>query len=109
MTEPLAYRPDRFAKTIRLPDARKLWHWLQTPEVLTIMTTASYLRRPAVEPLSPLLSDRFPALMSRHTGRQMAGHMIRQVLESEGFHLDRSNVRIDRKTSLFRRGSSYTR
>ncbi|MEM7439461.1 MAG: hypothetical protein AAF393_07680 [Pseudomonadota bacterium] len=108
MTEiTLSYRPDRFGKTFRAFDGLALWHWLQQPENITIMTTASFLHRPAVEPLAPRLADRFPAVMHIHSVRQMIGHMVRQIMQEQGYHLDRSNVKIDRRDSLFRRGSTY--
>lgn len=108
MPTQLTYRPDRFSRLFARPDARKLWAWLQQPENLTIMKTASYLHRPALEPLSGPLGDRFPQLLSRHAARQMAGHMVRQILEAQGFHLDRTNVKFRRDDGPFRRASSYT-
>ena len=42
------------------------------------------------------------------TDGAVPGHVIRQILEAHGFHLDRANVKITRRNSLFRRGSTYT-
>ena len=101
----LTYRPDKFSRAFRHPAALPIWHWLQSEQSLVIMETASLLRRPAVEALAPRLSRRFPVLARSHTLRQMTGHMVRQIMEHHGYHLDRPNVRIVR--GLFRRGSTY--
>lgn len=104
----LAYRTDRFAKVFHEQQGSPLWTWLQQEENITIMATASYLHRPPVEALAPGLTQRFPRVMRSRSGRQMTGHMIRQIMESQGFHLDRSNVKISRPGNPFRRGSTYT-
>lgn len=108
MTHTLTYRPDRFSTLSRTPDAKRLWRWLQSKENLTIMATASFLHRPALEPLSPRLSHHFPDLMARHAARQMTGHMVRQIMEDAGFYLDRPNVKFRRKHGPFRRGCVYS-
>jgi len=71
------------------------------------MEVASYLRRPAVEALSPHLLARFGTLIRSNTMKQMIGHMVRQVLEGRGYRLDRNNVRIRRPDNIFFSGSAY--
>lgn len=107
MPHPLTYRPDRFTRLAQHPDAKALWAWLQTETAITIMATACRLRRPALEALGPHVAARFPELLARHSGRQMTGHMVRQVLEAHGFRLDRANVKINPPAGPFRRGSTY--
>lgn len=104
----LTYRADSFSDIARTPAARALWVWLQDAEPRLVMHTACTLRRPPVEALSPHLADRFPELGSGWKSRQMIGHMVRQVLEADGYHLDRANVRVRARGNLFRRGSTYT-
>lgn len=101
------YRPDHFAKTYKTQDGPSIWRWLHEPDVLQVMEVASYLRRPAVEALSPYLVAQFGAHMRSHTIKQMVGHMVRQVLEQRGYRLDRSNIRIRRPDNIFFSGSAY--
>lgn len=101
------YRPDKFAYTYFVNDGHQFWTWLHQDHVLLIMETASYLRRPAIEAISPLLEDAFPEFLKSVKVRQMIGHMVRQILEARGYHLDRANVRIKRSGNAFRYGSAY--
>ena len=89
-------------------DGEALWKWLQQSENITIMATASFLHRPAVEPLAPQLIAQFPEVLRIHSVRQMIGHMIRQIMQAQGYHLDRTNVKIVRPDCIFRRGATYT-
>ena len=105
----LTYRPDSFEKTFAYHNGAKIWEWLQSDQAVAQMETASYLRRPAVEPLSPQLKRLFEEQILSLKARQMIGHMVRQILEARGFHLSRANVRITRKGCAFRFGSAYAR
>ncbi|WP_069299596.1 hypothetical protein [Neptunicoccus sediminis] len=105
----LEYRPDKFIRTYEAYNGARYWAWLIQPHVLTIMETACYLRRPAVEAIAPLLEREFGADLQRVKLRQMIGHMVRQILEAEGYHLHRANVRINSRDNPFHFGSAYTR
>ncbi len=104
---PTPYRPDHFARLAATPLGQALWHWLHEPAHVQVMEVASYLRRPAVEALSPYLVADFGPNIGQNTTKQMIGHMIRQVLEHRGYHLDRNNVRIKRPGNVFFSGSAY--
>ena len=103
------YRPDKFDAIFTKFNGPAFWAWLHRTDVIAMMETASYLRRPAVEPLSPLLKEDFGHQVEPVKVRQMIGHMVRQVLETRGYHLDRSNVRITRPGNIFHFGSAYAR
>ena len=103
------YRPDKFATAFEHLDGAALWEWLHQDHVVLMMETASYLKRPAVEAISPVLEPAFPKVLTSVKLRQMIGHMVRQILESRGYHLDRSNVRIKHKGNLFHFGSAYAK
>lgn len=103
----MAYRPDRFAATYRQYDGERLWRWLNQPRQIEIMETASYLRRPAVEALSPHLQQAFGTLIGALVVRQMVGHMVRQIMESRGHAVDRANVRIATPGNMFHRGTAF--
>lgn len=103
------YRPDKFANTFDHLDGQSLWVWLHQDHIILIMETACFLRRPAIEALSPLLKKQCPKVVKSVKLRQMIGHMVRQILEYRGYHLDRSNVRIKQKGNLFHFGSAYVK
>lgn len=103
------YRPDKFAKTYEHFNGADLWDWLQQDHIILMMETASYLRRPAIEAISPHLKDTFPKVLRSVSLRQMVGHMVRQILEHRGYHLHRANVRIKHANNLFNFGSAYTK
>ncbi|MBD3664393.1 hypothetical protein [Sulfitobacter aestuariivivens] len=103
----LIYRPDKFEGAFRALDGASLWAYLQEEKTILRMETATYLGRPAIEPLSPDLLDRFGSRVAHHQKKQMIGHMTRQVLEARGFRLDRSGVRIKRPGNIFFSGSRY--
>ncbi|MCZ4254486.1 hypothetical protein O4H53_02970 [Sulfitobacter sp. G21635-S1] len=103
----LTYRPDKFERAFHLQDGAALWDFLRQPENRLRMETATYLGRPAIEPLSPALVQAFGNQVRDHQIRQMIGHMVRQIMEEGGYRLDRSGVRIRRKNNIFFSGSRY--
>ena len=106
-TPPLRYRPDKFEKAFHTQRGGDLWHFLLEKDTLLRMETATYLGRPAIEPLSPLLLARFGGDVARNQTKRMIGHMTRQIMEARGFVLDRSGVVIKRRGNIFFSGSRY--
>ena len=101
------YRPDKFEKAFANLQGAALWDFLHRPETVAALQTAVVLRRPGVEAIAPSLLTKFPHQTRKLKFRQMVGHMIRQVMEENGFTLGRANVRISRRSILFRYGSVY--
>jgi hypothetical protein len=101
------YRPARFASTFEAGSGREIWDFLNEPANVVRMETATYLSRPAAEPLSPYLYGRFGDGIREDRIKQMTGHMIRQVLESKGYRVDRNNVRISREGNIFTSATRY--
>ena len=88
------YRPDRFTATHARENGDALWSFLNRGDIIVRMETASYLARPAVEPLAPLLLREFGGEVAQRRIKQMIGHMARQIMEGQGYNVDRSGVRI---------------
>ena len=101
------YRPDKFEQLYRRENGTALWNFLLEHDNLVRMEAATYLGRPAVEPLSPFLLQRFGGEVTRAGIKRMIGHMIRQIMESRGFALDRSGVTIKRAGNIFYCASRY--
>ena len=103
----LRYEPGRFVGTYESSNGAAVWRFLNQADNIIRMETASYLGRPAAEPLSPGLVVRFGAVIGEDRMKQMVGHMIRQILESRGYKLYRSNVRITRGDNIFSSATRY--
>jgi hypothetical protein len=101
------YRPDKFASTYNTEGGLAIWAFLNRDVNITRMETASYLARPAIEPLAPYLLKAFGTRITHRRIKQMMGHMVRQIMESHGYHLKQSNVRITRKGNFFASASRY--
>ena len=104
---PLRYRPDKFERTFYAHNGGVLWDFLLEKETILRMETATYLGRPALEPLSPILLARFGGDVAQNHIKRMIGHMTRQIMEARGFKLDRSGVLIRRPGNIFFSASRY--
>lgn len=102
------YRPDKFNSLYFTENGQNLWKLLNNSENIIRMETATYLSKPAVEPLSPILSANFGVWASEDRSKQMTGHMVRQIMEARGYFMDRSNVRITSMDNIFVSGTRYT-
>ncbi len=103
------YRPDKFAMTFKDEGGQAIWNFLNERENVLRMETASYLGRPAIEALSPMLLQRFGPSIKRVRLKQMIGHMVRQIMEARSYRLDRSTVKITRIGNMFASGSRYVK
>jgi len=72
------------------------------------MEAASFLNRPAVEPLASDLLEEFSSEILQDTYKQMIGHMVRQVMALHGYLLIRRDVRIFGNV-VFSTGACYYR
>ena len=106
----LDYNPKNFSDLYDTERGREIWHFMRRPDNVVRMETASFLRRPAVEALSPGLLEEFGPEMGEDRFKQMIGHMARQVMEAIGYGIEqpRRSVRITRD-NLFSSGARYRR
>jgi hypothetical protein len=72
------------------------------------MEAASFLKRPAVEPLASDLLKEFSSEILQDPYKQMIGHMVRQIMEANGHILVRRDVRIFGNV-VFSTGACYGR
>jgi len=104
----VVYEPGSFLDLADTATGRRLWRFLTSPETIVRMETASELGRPAIEPLALRLIESFGQDIKGTRWKQVVGHMVRQIMEHRGFHLDAQGVRI-RGGALFMSGSRYLR
>ncbi len=84
----------------------ELWNFLNEPNNILVMKTATKLSRPALEPLQEDLLNTFGNDVRADRIKQMIGRMARQVMENNGCQLDRNNVKISNNI-LFSSASRY--
>ena len=104
----MQYEPDRYRTTFESNHGDELFAFMTEPENLIRMETATYLSRPAIEPLSPFLVQRFGAKIAVDRMKQMMGHMVRQIMEQRGYRLEQGNVKITSPGNIFSRASRYS-
>jgi hypothetical protein len=102
----IKYDPQQFRNIYETEYGRAIWEFLLQPDNIIRMETATYLARPAVEPLAPGLLAEFGEDVAEDRVKQYVGHAVRQIMEFCGYHLDQQSVRISRD-SLFTRASRY--
>lgn len=90
-----------------MPTRQDLWDFINEPDNIVRMETATYLNRPAVEPLSPNLLRRFGQAVRDRQIKQLIGRLVRKVLEPRGYRIDRQNVKIIRNNNIFKSGTRY--
>ena len=101
------FDPGNF-KTIYESDfGQELWAYMSRADSLIRMETASFLERPAVEPLSPGLLQLFGEKVREDRIRQLLGRMARQLLENRGYQIDQQSVRIPAEHNVFSSGTRY--
>lgn len=104
---PDAFDAGTFRELANSPLGQGLWAFLNERDNLIRMETATYLERPAVEPLSSGLLQRFGDEARPDRVKQMIGRMVRQILEPRGYRIDRQNVRIPAPANMFASGTRY--
>ena len=103
------YNPERFNTTYEARNGPEIFAFLNRNENHIRMETATYLSRPALEPLSSFLLERFGDWIREDRIKQMIGHMVRQIMEQRGYRIDRSNVPITRDGNMFSRATRYVK
>lgn len=101
------YVPDKFAKDYATPEGQKLWALLNEPANVARMETASDLGQPALKPLEDILLAKIGAPITEDRMKQMAGHMVRQIMEEHGFEHDVDGIKL--ASAPFYKASRYRR
>ena len=105
------YDPGNFKSLAETPLGKKLWPFLNRPDIVTRMDTATDLGNPAVagieEALLAEFGDEFGEEVLDDRVKQMIGHMVRQVMEAEGYEIEKQNVTI--ASAVFSKGTRYRR
>lgn len=96
-------------------EAESLWDFLCSPESQIRMETATFLRKPALEPLSPHLREHFEIFRVESADKatfdqykQLAGSMTKQIMAVLGYEHEKSSVTVLRG-DVFKTASRYKR
>jgi hypothetical protein len=102
------YNPGSFGD-LASTEGQRLWSFLNERDNIVRMETATFLGRPAVEPLDPGLRAAFGGNQIRDNKRfkQFVGHLARQVMERLGYVIDRQHVRIFDNDNVFTSATRY--
>lgn len=104
----IEYKAGHFSDIASVSLGLELWAFLNTPESKIRMEVATFLGRPAVEALAPSLLEAFGDEVRGDRVKQMIGSMVRQVIESDGYNIDRQSVLIpEGRRVLFTSGTRY--
>ena len=103
----LTYSPDKFAKEYATPEGHKLWGVLTDPANIARMETASDLGQPALKPLEDILLHEIGEAITDDRMKQMAGHMVRQIMDANGFDHDVDGIKL--ASAPFYKASRYRR
>ena|ERR1700730_9375704 len=104
----MKYNAINFSDVFGKPIGPKLWGFLTRHDSLVMMKTAVKLGRAPVEGIDDALLDEFGDAVREHRTKQMIGHMVRQIMEAEGYQLHSQNAAV-RSGTLFVKASRYKR
>jgi hypothetical protein len=103
----IQYNPGSFSDVFNTEMGQRLWAYLNQQDNILRMETATFLERPAAEPLSPGLLATFGDAVRQDRIKQCIGNMIRQIIEPRGYQIDRQNVRIPADHNMFSSATRY--
>jgi hypothetical protein len=101
------YNPGSFSDVFNADIGPRLWAYLNEHDAVQLMDCATYLGKPAAQPLSPGLLATFGETVRQDRIKQCIGHMIRQIVEPRGYQIDRQNVRIGDPDNMFTTATRY--
>ncbi|RTL94238.1 hypothetical protein ABWH97_08995 [Nitratireductor sp. ac15] len=102
-----AYTPEKFSSLYESRLGQRIWEFLTQPENVARLETASGLSKPAVEGIEEQLLEEFREEILVDRVKQMVGHMVRQLMEQQGWVLDQSDVKV--QSVPFSKAARYRR
>jgi hypothetical protein len=102
-----AFDDAQFRTDYAKPIGQRLWVFLNQPEIIGRMETATDLGQPALEAVEDQLLATFGDAILADRIKQMIGRMVRQIMESNGYEHVTSDVRLN--SVPFYKASRYRR
>lgn len=104
----MSFVPGSFSDVFKTVLGEELWAFLRRDTSIACLETTTYLGRPALEGLQPALAREFGDRIDSDRIKQMIGRMTRQIMERNGYALDRAGVKT-RVGNLFTKAARYKR
>ena len=110
----LLYKPSpAFIQLSQEETAIELWRFLCKKDNIIRVETASFLKKPALEALGPVLYKNFNVFNEElveksvfDAYKKLAGNMMRQIMEHLGYKIDKTGVQVVNKT-IFKTATRY--
>lgn len=105
------YEAGTFKDIYSLPIGKEIWNFLNSDKIWDKLEITTYLGHPAAEGIGDNLLEEFPVYfaenaVNRDRLKQTVGHMIRQIMEANGYILVQKSVKC-RINKLFNVASRY--
>lgn len=102
-----AYNPQSFKDVFDSILGQNILNYLISEDAKVRLVLTSQLGHPAAEGIGDVLLDQFGDEVRTDRVKQAIGHMIRYVMEGNGYHLAQRSVKCRRKTELFVYATRY--
>jgi hypothetical protein len=100
------YKPHSFAELYNSEFGQRIWAFLNRPEVIEMLEEASRSDKPALEGIAQAMADE----VFYGQRKQMVGHMVRQILEAQGWEHDHYGEKVEAvEVKIFTTASRYRR
>jgi hypothetical protein len=86
---------------------QEIWHYLKSEEVIGKMILTTQLGHPAAEGIGDILLDKFGIQIKEDRIKRAIGHMIKHIMDENGYKHAQRSVRCRKKTELFTFASRY--
>ena len=118
----LLYEPWKFIELYKTELGQELWSFLNKTENIIRAETAADLRRTSVEALEKPLNEKFEHQFQNIIDedqkkcerkflrlKQMIGHMVGQIMTSQGYIKDKQGVILPKRKDVSARGLTFTK
>jgi hypothetical protein len=101
------YEPKGFGDIFNTPLGQQIWDYLNTDDIWVRLELTTQLGHPAVEGIGDKLLEKFGAKVKEDRMKQAIGHMVRAIMESHDYDLDKKGIRCRKKTEVFVFAAKY--
>jgi hypothetical protein len=107
------YDPKSFSDIFDTELGKKIWEYLNSEEAWVLLKLTTDLGHPAAEGIGDRLLEKFklppPDTKERDRIKQAIGHMIRPIMEANGYELVQKGAKCRMKLELFSYASRYAK
>ena len=101
------YNPKSFGDIFEKQLGKDVWDFLNTDRIWDRLELATDLGHPAAEGIGDKLLEEFGDSVRNERMKQAIGHMVRSIMEANGYILEAKGLKCRKKTDLFVYASRY--